>query len=136
MSTEDMGGRRDRNGSAHYGHHRSRHQSSKYDYSQNGSDIYNGFRTLPSSLALGNVQSGQEDVPYTVAEFSLCVQVDGRPVHNFIQLTSNFRLRDLIVNDSTSWHKQYPEFNFHRTDELKQHHLLVCDASNKVMTME
>lgn len=136
MSTEDMGGRRNRHSSAHYGNLRSRHQSSKYDYSQGGSSLYHGLGQLPSSLALAKVQAGQEDVPYMVAAFSMFVQVDGRSVHNFSQLTSNSRLSDLTVTDTTSWHKQYPEFNFHRTDELKKHHVLVCDASIKVMTME
>jgi transcriptional enhancer factor len=136
MSTQDMGGRRIRHSSTHYNHLRSRHHSSKYDVPQGGSSLYNGLGQLPSSLALAKVQTSEENIPYTVTEFSMCVQVDGRPVHHFSQLTSNSRLSDLIVNDTTSWHKQYPEFNFHRTDELKKHHVLVCDASIKIMTME
>jgi len=136
MSTEDLGPRRNRHSSAHYGHLRSRHQSSKYDYPQGGSGLYHGLGHVPSSIALAKVQAGQEEAPYTVAEFSMCAQVDGQAVHNFSQLTSNSRLPDLNVSDTTSWHKQYPEFNFHRTDELKKHHVLVCDASIKIMTME
>src|SRR5262245_57638342 len=116
MSTEDMGGRRNRHSSSHYSHLRSRHHSShsKYDFSQGGSSAYQGFGHLPSSLALAKIQSGHDDAPYTVADFGMFVEVSKRRVHDFTQLTSNSRLSDLNVTDTTSWHKQYPEFNFHR----------------------
>lgn len=97
--------------------------------------MYQGFGQLPSSLALARLQ-GQEEAPYTVADFGMFVEVSKRRVHDFTQISSNSRLSDLNVSDTTSWHKQCPEFNFHRTDEFKNHHVLVCDASIKVMTME
>jgi transcriptional enhancer factor len=136
MSTEDLGPRRNRHSSAHYGHLRSRHESSKYDYPQGGSSLYQGLGHLPSSLALAKVQAGQEEAPYTFTEFRMGVDAFGQSIHNFCQLSSNSRLPDFNGSDTTSWHKQYPELNFHRTDELKKRHVLVCDASIKIMTME
>lgn len=140
MSTADMGARRSRHSSSHLSHLRSRHysssHSSKYDYAQGGSSMYQGFGQLPSSLALAKIQSGHDDPPYTVSLFEVFVGVSNRRAHDFTQLAGNARLSDLNVTDTTSWHKQYPELNFHRTDDLKDRQVLVCDASIKVMTAE
>lgn len=138
MSTEDMGGRgRGRHGSSHFGHHRHRHASSKYDHSQTDSDLQQNLGYLPSSVALAKLLSGHEDSPYTVANFDMFVEVAKRHAHDFTQLSnSKARLDDLHITDTTSWHKQYPEFKFHRTDSFKDHHVLICDATIKVMTME
>lgn len=92
---------------------------------------------LPSSIALANLLSGQEDAPYTVANFDMFVEVAKRHAHDFTQLSnSKPRLDDLHIADISSWHKQYPEFRFHKPEQLRGHHVLICDASIKVMTIE
>ncbi|KAJ4357592.1 uncharacterized protein N0V89_002168 [Didymosphaeria variabile] len=138
MSTEDMGGRggRGRHGS-HFGHHRHRHASSKYDHSQADTDLQQSLGYLPSSVALAKLLSGHEESPYTVANFDMFVEVAKRHAHDFTQLSnSKARLDDLHITDTNSWHKQYPEFKFHRTEHFRDHHVLICDATIKVMTME
>ncbi|KAJ4292444.1 hypothetical protein N0V90_009106 [Kalmusia sp. IMI 367209] len=82
------------------------------------------------------LQSDQEDPPFTVANFDMFVEVAKRHVHDFTQLKSNSRQSDLYVTDIASWHKQYPEFRFHHTDDFDDHQVIVCDASIKIMTME
>lgn len=137
MSTEDMGGRRSRHASSHFGDHRHRHAShSKYNASQADSGLHSNFGKLPSSLALARLQADHEDPPFTVANFDMFVEVAKRHVHDFTQLRSNGRQDDLYVTDVNSWHKQYPEFRFHNTDDLEKHQVIVCDATIKVMTME
>lgn len=132
MSTADLGGKRIRHhSSSHHSQLRSRHHASHSGFSLAGS----GYQ-MSSSLALARMQSGHEQAPFTVADFDMFVEIAKRRFHNFTQLTSNSRLGDLNVTDTTSWHKQYPEFNFHRTDEFKNHQVLVCDASIKIMTLE
>ena len=73
-----------------------------------------------------------------MTNFGMFVEVAKQQVHvhDFTKLHNNSRLADLNVADTTSWHKQYPELNFHRTDELENHHVIVCDASIKVMTKD
>ncbi|KAL1612183.1 hypothetical protein SLS60_000407 [Paraconiothyrium brasiliense] len=137
MSTEDMGGRggRGRHGS-HFGH-RHRHASSKYDHSRTDTDLQQSLGYLPSSVALAKLLSGHEEPPYTVANFDMFVEVAKRHTHDFTQLSnSKARLDDLHITDTNSWHKQYPEFKFHRTEQFRDHHVLICDATIKVMTME
>lgn len=138
--------RRGRDRNLHLGHLRGRRHSfdSRGDPAQNGQNVFPG---LPSSLALAKIQSGYEEALYTVVDFGMFVQVADKAdcqsgkapkqhVHDFTQLTSNSRLADLTVASTTSWHKQYPEFNFHPIDEFKHRRVIVCDASLKVMTME
>jgi transcriptional enhancer factor len=57
-----------------------------------------------------------------------------KPFHHFTQSSENSRLPDLNLTDMTSWNKQYPELNAHRTDEWKDRQILICDASIKVET--
>jgi transcriptional enhancer factor len=95
---------------------------------------WQGIGTFSSAKVLAKVQS-ESDVPCTVENFTMHVHNSNKdPVHHYAQLGSSTRQHDLHVTDTTSWHKQYPELNFHRTDELKDRHVLVCDSSIKIMT--
>lgn len=76
--------------------------------------------------------------PYAITDFTMLVGDDGQPVHYLTQLSSNGRNPDLNVTDTESWRRQYPEFDFLRsqTEEWTKmdRKVLVCDASIKVMT--
>ncbi|KAF1955240.1 hypothetical protein CC80DRAFT_493178 [Byssothecium circinans] len=137
MSTADLSGRRNRNSSSRYGHSRNRHHaSSKYDPS--ATSTYQNFGHLPSSVAHAKIQNDQDDAAYTVNDFGIFVEagLHKQRVHCYTECSGNSRQSDINVCDTTSWHKQFPEFNFHRTDDLKNRNVLVCDASIKVMTTE
>jgi transcriptional enhancer factor len=140
MSTQDLSGKRQRHSSSHLSHVQNRQQpytqpGSKYELSsQGGMNYWQGIGTLPSVNVLANVRS-ESDAPYTVENFTMHVHDSNKdPVHHYAQLSNPIRQQDLHVTDTTSWHKQYPELNFHRTDELKDRHVLVCDSSIKIMT--
>ncbi|KAF2798947.1 hypothetical protein K505DRAFT_266604 [Melanomma pulvis-pyrius CBS 109.77] len=143
MSTQDLSGRKNRHASSHLNHLRNRHHpyahGSKYDFSsQPGLNLWQGIGTLPSTNALAKIQSALgngSDAPYTVINFTMYVHDENKePIHHYAQLGTIPRLGDLHVTDTTSWHKQYPELNYHRTDELKGRQVLVCDSSIKIMT--
>lgn len=57
-----------------------------------------------------------------------------RLVHEFTKLAHQPRMNDIHVRDTTSWQKQFPEFNFHRMEDLESRNILVCNASIKIMT--
>lgn len=134
MSTEDMSNRggRGRQASSQSRH---RNASSKYGTSQANSELHQSLGYLPSSVALARIQSSYEEPPYSVANFDMFVEAAGEWKHGFSQISnSRSQLDDLYVIDNTTWHKQYPEFKFHQLDEFKDRHILVCDATIKVMT--
>jgi transcriptional enhancer factor len=140
MSTQDLSGKRQRHSSSHLGHPRNRQQpytqpGSKYEFAtQAGMNHWQGIGSLPSANVLAKIQS-EPDPPYAVENFTMHVHDSNKePVHHYAQLGNNSRQQDLHVTDTTSWHKQYPELNFHRTDELKDRQVLVCDSSIKIMT--
>ncbi|KAF1973694.1 TEA-domain-containing protein, partial [Bimuria novae-zelandiae CBS 107.79] len=134
MSKEDKSGRdgRSRHARSHYRH---RHTSFKYAHSQVDSELQQSLGYLPSPVAHGNVHAGHDESEYTVANFDMFVEAASVRVHTFSQISnSRSRLDDLLVTDTTSWHKQYPEFKFHQTDNFRGVPVIVCDASIKVMT--
>ncbi|KAF2638358.1 hypothetical protein P280DRAFT_551481 [Massarina eburnea CBS 473.64] len=135
MPTADLSGKKSRHGHSHFGHHRSRHASSKYD--QAASSMYQEIGNS-SSVALAKIQNGHGEAPYTVDDFGIFVEAGEQKqrVHRFTEIANNSWHNDINVYDTTSWHKQFPEFNFHRTDEFKSRNVIACDASIKVMTME
>lgn len=133
MSTEDMSSRGGR-GRLTNSHSRHRNASSKYGISQANVELHQSMGYLPSSVALARIQSYEES-PYTVANFDMFVEASDIREHAFSQISnSRSQFDDVYVVDSTAWHKQYPEFKFHQLDDFKDHHVLVCDATIKVMT--
>ncbi|KAF1851301.1 uncharacterized protein K460DRAFT_274402 [Cucurbitaria berberidis CBS 394.84] len=128
----------------HLAHVRGRHHpqtavsASKYDYNASTPQFWPQFGALPN-LSLGEGLNGEASTsPYAVTDFTMLVEDDDQPVHHFTQLLSDGRLGDLNVTDTVSWHRQYPEFGFLRsqTDDWtkKDRKVLVCDASIKIMT--
>jgi transcriptional enhancer factor len=109
---------------------------SKYEYSASA-PFWSGHGSMQSPLGLG-LHGASEMSPYAVTDFTMMVEDEGQPVHDFTQLSSTGRLQDLNVADNSTWHRQYPEFVFlqKQTEEWtkKQQKVLVCDASIKVMT--
>lgn len=134
MSTEDMSNRggRARHTNSHF---RYRHASSKYGVSEASSVLQQSLGCLPSSVALVKLQSTTEDTLYAVANLDMFVEAANIREHTFSQINnSRSRLDDLCVFDAMSWRKQYPEFKFHRADEFRERHVLICDATIKVMS--
>ncbi|KAF2713574.1 hypothetical protein K504DRAFT_462087 [Pleomassaria siparia CBS 279.74] len=142
MSKQDLSEERYRHVSSYSNHPRKRHQpyapGSKYEFSsQGGINLWQGVGNPSSANVLAKVQSGGMgcEAPYTVVNFTMHVHDEHRePVHHYAQLGNTCRQCDLQITDTTSWHKQYPELNFHRMDELKDRQVLVCDSSIKIMT--
>ncbi|PVH98383.1 hypothetical protein DM02DRAFT_630328 [Periconia macrospinosa] len=121
-------------------HSRSRHHSSRHDEAQNHNGSHPYYGHLASSVAgLSRLQRSRDHTLYSVADFGMLLGVgeghQKRVVHRFTELGRNARLDDVHVRDTTSWHKQFPEFNFHRTEELKNRSVLICDATIKIMTI-
>jgi transcriptional enhancer factor len=137
LSKEDWGAKKKRHVSAHPGHLRSRHDPSsysKYDYSQSSVNPWQAYNLLSSSRRLAHL-GNESEAPYTMAHFAILLQDRNtkHPVHQFTGLSDNPRQGDLDVKDIASWHKQYPELNFHQTEEWRDRSIVVCDASIKVM---
>ena len=138
MSTDDLGGRK--RPSHSHGHLRSRHTSLshpyKYGVSQGGSS-WTGYGSPQTSHTLSSLQAqprSNPDAPFGVTHFTMRVRGQSGE-HNVTQLSENNpRLLDSHFTDTSSWHNQYPEFNFHRTEDWKNRPVLVCDASIKIMT--
>ncbi|KAF1944674.1 hypothetical protein EJ02DRAFT_398025 [Clathrospora elynae] len=113
----------------------------KYDFTTSTPQhFWPQFGGLPlPGLTLGaGLDSNAASLPFEVSDFIMHVDGDHQPVHYFTQLQSNGRTQDLNVTDTDSWRRQYPEFDFLRSqmDEwrTKDRKVLVCDASIKVMT--
>ncbi|KAJ4316215.1 hypothetical protein N0V94_005563 [Neodidymelliopsis sp. IMI 364377] len=147
MATKDDDKKRHRGREAansyHLSHLGGRHHAqqrvgngSKYEYSASA-PFWSGHGSMQSPLGLG-LHGASEMSPYAVTDFTMMVEDEGQPVHDFTQLSSTGRLQDLNVADNSTWHRQYPEFVFlqKQTEEWtkKQQKVLVCDASIKVMT--
>ncbi|CAI6339265.1 unnamed protein product [Periconia digitata] len=129
--------KRVRYGSHH--HHRSRHTRLKYGESQEECGSHGHYGHMSSSTALSKSENRRDDALFSVASFVIIVIGSGeahklREVHRYTELAQDPRLADVRVRDTTSWHKQFPEFNFHRIEELSNRSILVCDATIKVMT--
>ena len=127
-----MSGKR-RHASSHIASLRSRHHtSSKYEYAL--------WQNRGSYSARGNIKpppGTDPETPYSVTHFAIVIHDDTKEgVQKVTELAENGRQPDINVNvlDTTLWHKQYPELSFHDTEELKERHVLVCDASIKIMT--
>ncbi|KAF1923654.1 uncharacterized protein M421DRAFT_74763 [Didymella exigua CBS 183.55] len=146
MATKDEDKKRHRGREAansyHLSHLGARHHpsqrvggGSKYDYSA-PVPFWSGLSSLQSSLGLSFGATGAS--PYTVTDFTMLVEDADQPVHDFTSLSRDGRQPELSVADTSLWHRQYPEFTFlqKQTDEWarKQHKVLICDASIKVMT--
>jgi transcriptional enhancer factor len=136
MSKEDMSSKR-RHVSAHLGHLRSRHQpSSKYDFSSGGDTLWQGRGSFSSCRTNMKGSNGLDsETPYAVSHFGIVIHDEKKEcIQRVTQLVDNGRMGDINVTDISSWYKQYPELSVHDTDELSERHVLVCDASIKIMT--
>ncbi|KAF2661889.1 hypothetical protein K491DRAFT_710317 [Lophiostoma macrostomum CBS 122681] len=136
MSTKDIGGKR-RHASSHLSPLRSRHQpSSKYDFSSGDNTLWQGRGSFSSSRANIKARGGVEmKTPYAVTHFGIVIHDETKEcVQRVTQLADHGRMDDINVTDTSSWYKQYPELSFHDTEELRERHVLVCDASIKIMT--
>jgi transcriptional enhancer factor len=149
MATVDEDKKRHRGReSSHAYHHpqvRSRHHShransaTKYDYDTPTSHLWSGHDTLPSyAMSTRHGAHHLTASPYAVTDFTMFVGIDDQPVHYFTQLASDGRLDDLNVTDTATWRRQYPEFDFLRSQmddwSMQGRNVLVCNASIKVMT--
>jgi transcriptional enhancer factor len=114
--------------------------ASSHDYNSATAHLWAGSDLLPSSYgrSAGGYGSDTSMSPYAVTDFTMFVSVDEQPVHFFTQIAPQPRQDDLIVTDRNSWHRQFPEFEFLRTQvddwSTRGRKILVCDASIKVMT--
>ncbi|KAH7357531.1 TEA/ATTS domain family-domain-containing protein [Pyrenochaeta sp. MPI-SDFR-AT-0127] len=129
----------------HVAHSRNRHHpqrtasASKYDYHASTPHFWPQYGVTQSNVPLGTSSAGAALVsPYAITDFAMLVVDDDQPMHYLTQLSSNGRNPDLNVSDTESWRRQYPEFDFLRsqTEEWTKtdRKLIVCDASIKVMT--
>ncbi|KAF2268297.1 hypothetical protein CC78DRAFT_19529 [Lojkania enalia] len=140
LSKEDLDESKSGHASSHISHLRSSHHgSSKYDVSsQAEARLWSSYDSLPPSQSLTGMQCHEdtEQTPiYTFTDFAMWVSDSHRtPIHFLSQLGDRPKLGDLNITDTTSWSKQYPEFNFHRTEDWYDRAVLVCDASLKIMT--
>jgi transcriptional enhancer factor len=150
MATVDDDKKRHRARESSHAYHlppgRGRHQShrttssSKYDYDTPNSHLWTGSDTLPSAYTMSTRHGGYAPTTstYAVTDFTMFVGIDDKPVHYFTQLASDGRQPDLNVTNDASWRRQYPEFDFLRSqmDDWTMHDrkVLVCNASIKVMT--
>lgn len=92
-----------------------------------------------SDLTLGAGSDTQSLAsPFAVTGFTMLVDGDRQPMHCFTQIHPNSRLNSLHIADLSSWRRQYPEFDFLRTQvecwERGGQTVLVCDASIKTLT--
>lgn len=136
MGSKDDEEKKKRRPAAYLGHSRSRHQPtalpSKYPLSQSGTQAYGAHgMPYPHIIANTHTRSGAEyEAPFTLMHFAMLVRDrTGRELHRVTELANKPRLPDTHFTDLNSWHKQYPELTFHRTDEWKDRQVLVCHAS-------
>ncbi|PSN66679.1 hypothetical protein BS50DRAFT_573505 [Corynespora cassiicola Philippines] len=104
--------------------------TAKYEFSQPEWPGQHLSASLPLEVFLPNASDEQ----FTVSDFSMFVEAAEQRVHDFTRLTGDSRIGDINVSDLQPWRQQYPEFKFVTVDEFKQRHVIVCDASIKVMT--
>ncbi|KAF2868669.1 TEA/ATTS domain family-domain-containing protein [Massariosphaeria phaeospora] len=139
MAKTDSAKRKNR--SAHVAQLRSRHhssaQSTKYAYTnQPSSEPWSGYGAMPSDVTLASMRCYPDsDAAFTVTDFGMIVKNKNKErFHTLTQLADPAMLGALNITDVTTWHKQYPELEFHQTDDFKDRQVLVCDASIKLMT--
>lgn len=150
MGTKDNDKKRHRGNDSSHAYHsqphmRSRHHShhappsAKYDYNAPAAQLWAGSGPVPSPFASAvGPNDDASTSPFSVTDFTMFVEDNNQPVHYFTQLSSTGQVSDLHVTDSASWRRQYPEFDFLRSQTdawMKQNRkVLICDASIKVMT--
>ncbi|KAF2820437.1 hypothetical protein CC86DRAFT_429180 [Ophiobolus disseminans] len=127
----------------HHGRERSQPQhvaaESEHDYNTSNAHLWDGARTYSSSY-IQSMGHGVDDStsPFTIQDFNMFVGVEDQPVHFFTSIARDSRLADLNITDHASWHRQYSEFDFLKSQmrdwSAEGRRILVCNASIKVMT--
>lgn len=110
----------------------------KYEYNMASPHVWPYLVDPHQDLALG---SGPEirslSSLFTLTDLSLVVDGDDQPAHCSIEAHSNSKLDEWDIADLASWHHQYPEFGFLRseTDDWMRNgrNVLVCTAPIKLM---
>ncbi|KAH8728376.1 TEA/ATTS domain family-domain-containing protein [Phaeosphaeriaceae sp. PMI808] len=147
MASDDKKSHRGRDSSHayHLGQPRDRHHPhppasvSKFDYNTPTANFWAGADTPATSFALPVGHGGNASAsPYSVTDFTMFVNRDKQTVHSYTRLPSNGRIGDLHIMDTTSWRRQYPEFDFLRSQlddwSTQNRNIIACDASIKLMT--
>nr|UFQ90404.1 abaA [Stemphylium eturmiunum] len=128
--------------SSHLGgcqHAQSTESVTKYEHNAFSPHVWphlGGPQSDPTLSAGSDTQSLAS--PFTVAAFTMLVDGDRQPMHCFTQMHPNSRVNSLRIADLSSWRRQYPEFDFLRTQaecwKRDGQTVLVCDASIKILT--
>jgi transcriptional enhancer factor len=110
----------------------------KYEYNMASPHVWPYLVDPHQDLALGfGPEIRSLSSLFTLTDLSLVVDGDDQPAHCSIEAHSNSKLDEWDIADLASWHHQYPEFGFLRseTDDWMRNgrNVLVCTAPIKLM---